>query len=77
MPNQSAGGCWLVKFACGELHITIQACTNERAGAGLLDLHSVCGEVRWLRWALQLQATLDSLFWDSTAGELQIWFFRI
>ena len=32
------------------------------------DLHSVCGDVAWLEWALQLQATLDELFWDPAAG---------
>ncbi|KAF6251178.1 Six-hairpin glycosidase-like protein [Scenedesmus sp. NREL 46B-D3] len=36
--------------------------------AGLLDLYEAGGGLDWLRWALQLQDTLDSLFWDSSSG---------
>ena len=33
------------------------------------DLHSVCGDVAWLEWALELQEVQDALFWDSAAGD--------
>jgi uncharacterized protein YyaL (SSP411 family) len=39
--------------------------------AGLLDLYEAGGGLGWLQWAVQLQDTLDSLFWDSSSGELQ------
>jgi hypothetical protein len=35
---------------------------------GLLDLYEAGGGLRWLQWAVQLQETLDSLFWDPTGG---------
>lgn len=38
--------------------------------SGLLDLHAASGDAQWLRFALQLQAAQDELFWDSTAGAL-------
>ena len=35
---------------------------------GLIDLYETTFELRWLRWALRLQATMDALFWDEAAG---------
>ena len=35
---------------------------------GLLDLYEAGFEVRWLRWAEQLQGTMDALFRDETSG---------
>lgn len=35
---------------------------------GLLDLYEATLEDRWLRWAVNLQATQDELFWDADAG---------
>ena len=35
---------------------------------GLLDLYEAGFEIRWLRWAVKLQATMDSLFWDADHG---------
>ena len=35
---------------------------------GLLDLHEASFDVRWLRWADQLQTTMDGLFWDAERG---------
>ncbi len=35
---------------------------------GLLDLYEASFEVRWLQWAVQLQATMDREFWDATGG---------
>jgi uncharacterized protein len=35
---------------------------------GLLDLYEASFDLRWLNWALQLQKTQDSLFWDSKQG---------
>ncbi|HRE82638.1 MAG TPA: thioredoxin domain-containing protein [Opitutaceae bacterium] len=32
---------------------------------GLLDLYEASFELRWLQWALDLQTTLDRIFWDS------------
>jgi uncharacterized protein YyaL (SSP411 family) len=37
--------------------------------AGLLDLYEAGGGLGWLQWAVRLQDTLDSLFWDSSSGE--------
>jgi uncharacterized protein YyaL (SSP411 family) len=37
--------------------------------SGLLDLYEAGGGLSWLQWAVQLQDTLDSLFWDSSSGE--------
>jgi uncharacterized protein YyaL (SSP411 family) len=37
--------------------------------AGLLDLYEAGGGLQWLQWAVELQDTLDSTFWDPT-GEL-------
>ncbi|MCE2862825.1 MAG: thioredoxin domain-containing protein [Opitutaceae bacterium] len=34
----------------------------------LLDLHEASFEVRWLQWAVWLQAKMDELFWDEAAG---------
>ena len=35
---------------------------------GLLDLYEASFDLRWLNWALRLQRTQDSLFWDSKQG---------
>lgn len=35
---------------------------------GLLDLYSAGGGLEWLQWAIQVQATMDTLFWDSKQG---------
>ena len=35
---------------------------------GLLDLYEASFDVRWLHWALRLQRTQDSLFWDKQGG---------
>ena len=35
---------------------------------GLIDLYETTFELRWLRWALRLQTTMDTLFWDEAAG---------
>jgi uncharacterized protein len=35
---------------------------------GLLDLFQADGDVRWLDWALDLQARQDELFWDEADG---------
>jgi hypothetical protein len=40
--------------------------------AGLLDLFGATGNVRWLRWALDLQEVLDEQFWDSEAGRIPL-----
>jgi uncharacterized protein len=42
--------------------------------AGLLDLYAASGDVRWLRWALRLQRTMDDLFWDDVAGGWGLFF---
>jgi uncharacterized protein len=36
--------------------------------AGLLDLYEATWEVRWLRWAEDLQRAMDRQFWDAAAG---------
>jgi hypothetical protein len=35
---------------------------------GLLDLYEASLEIRWLQWAVDLQATMDRLFWDEQGG---------
>jgi uncharacterized protein YyaL (SSP411 family) len=35
---------------------------------GLLDLYEASFEIAWLQWAVELQATMDRLFWDSNNG---------
>jgi uncharacterized protein len=35
---------------------------------GLLDLYEASFDLRWLNWALRLQRTQDSLFWDKQSG---------
>ncbi|MEI6323186.1 MAG: thioredoxin domain-containing protein [bacterium] len=35
---------------------------------GLLDLYEATFEIEWLKWAVELQATMDRLFWDESAG---------
>ncbi len=35
---------------------------------GLLDLFEASFDVRWLRWAERLQATMDEEFWDEAGG---------
>jgi uncharacterized protein len=35
---------------------------------GLLDLYEASFEIRWLKFALQLQRQLDALFWDNENG---------
>ncbi len=35
---------------------------------GLLDLAEASGEATWLRWAAQLQTTMDQRFWDAANG---------
>ncbi len=35
---------------------------------GLLDLYEAGFELRWLQWAVKLQARMDALFWDSERG---------
>ena len=35
---------------------------------GLLELFQVDGDAGWLRWALELQARQDELFWDADGG---------
>lgn len=36
--------------------------------AGLLDLYEAGGGLQWLQWAVELQDTLDTTFWDPTGG---------
>lgn len=38
--------------------------------SGLLDLYECGGGLNWLQWAVQLQETLDKLFWDKQGGEV-------
>jgi len=35
---------------------------------GLLDLYEAAGAIRWLRWADQLQETMDEDFWGAAGG---------
>jgi uncharacterized protein len=35
---------------------------------GLLDLYEATFDPRWIRWAEQLQAKMDELFWDDARG---------
>jgi uncharacterized protein YyaL (SSP411 family) len=35
---------------------------------GLLDLYEASFQIRWLQWAVTLQATMDREFWDEAAG---------
>ncbi|HWA26959.1 MAG TPA: thioredoxin domain-containing protein [Lacunisphaera sp.] len=35
---------------------------------GLLDLYEAGFEIRWLQWAVRLQARMDALFWDEGRG---------
>jgi len=35
---------------------------------GLLDLHEAGFDIRWLQWAVKLQARMDELFWDAERG---------
>ena len=35
---------------------------------GLLDLYEASFDVRWLTWAVKLQAKMDELFWDAGRG---------
>ncbi|MBS0631097.1 MAG: thioredoxin domain-containing protein [Verrucomicrobia bacterium] len=35
---------------------------------GLLDLYEASFELRWLQWAMRLQATMDARFWDEADG---------
>ena len=35
---------------------------------GLLDLYEAGFEIRWLQWAVKLQARMDTLFWDPEQG---------
>lgn len=37
--------------------------------AGLLDLFAAAGNTKWLKWAYELQKSMDSLFWDPRLGE--------
>ena len=37
--------------------------------AGLLDLFAAAGNTKWLKWAYELQKSMDSLFWDAKLGE--------
>lgn len=36
--------------------------------AGLLDLYQASLDVRWLRWAREVQTEMDALFWDAHGG---------
>ncbi|MBL9204482.1 MAG: thioredoxin domain-containing protein, partial [Opitutaceae bacterium] len=36
--------------------------------AGLLDLYEASHDEAWLKWAVQLQTTMDRLFWDEDRG---------
>ena len=35
---------------------------------GVLDLYEAGFEIRWLQWAVKLQAKMDTLFWDTERG---------
>ena len=35
---------------------------------GLLDLYETGGEIKWLTWAVELQTTMDALFYDPETG---------
>ncbi len=41
--------------------------------SGLLDLYQADFDIEWLRWARQLQDTLDLHFWDQTNGRLLLY----
>jgi len=36
--------------------------------AGLLDLYEAGGGIEWLQWAVELQTTMDTRFWDAEHG---------
>eukprot|EP01137_Pigoraptor_chileana_P010554 Opistho-2@60365 len=35
---------------------------------GLLDLYEAAGDEAWVRWAVELQESMDSQFWDAQSG---------
>jgi uncharacterized protein YyaL (SSP411 family) len=35
---------------------------------GFLDLYEATFEIRWLKWAIDMQDAMDQLFWDASAG---------
>ena len=37
--------------------------------AGLLDLFAANGDTKWLKWASELQQSMDNLFWDDKLGD--------
>ena len=37
---------------------------------GLLELFQTDGDPTWLRWARELQARQDQLFWDEDSGRM-------
>jgi hypothetical protein len=38
---------------------------------GLLDLYEAGGHHKWLEWGIELQQSMDELFWDSAGGEAE------
>ncbi|MBI5688659.1 MAG: thioredoxin domain-containing protein [Verrucomicrobia bacterium] len=56
--------CWREGRGAAEAFAEDYACLIQ----ALLDLYEASFEIRWLQWAVQLQATMDRLFWDEEHG---------
>ena len=63
-----ASGTLLRSYCDGPSPIPAFADDFANLVAGLLDLYECGGGVEWLQWAVQLQGTMDRLFWDETGG---------
>ncbi|MDE1171830.1 MAG: thioredoxin domain-containing protein [Verrucomicrobium sp.] len=60
----------LLRSWCGGAAAPVEGFADDYAFlvAGLLDLFEADGSARWLDLALQLQETMDALFWDGREG---------
>ncbi len=64
----SAAGVLLRRFRQGRASIAGYGEDYACLIWGLLELFQVDGDAGWLRWALELQARQDELFWDADGG---------
>ena len=60
----------LKRSFCGSVS-SVDAFADDYAWmvAGLLDLYECSGEIKWLRWAVQLQNKANEIFFDSKTGK--------
>jgi len=61
-------GCLIRNYKEGPSNIKAFASDYAYLITGLLDLYEASGDHKWLKWAIELQAKMDEMFYDESNG---------